>query len=231
VVAVAGLLDDAGHDLGHAVDVLVVHHLPLRLADPLQDHLLRGLGGDPPEVVRGHVLALDLVVGNVGPVDVEVVVVDERVRALAVLRLDCLELGDRPLAGLVDQALLDVRGQLDRIDAEVALVVELDRRVARGARSLLVCSQERVLERVDQGLAVDALLLLDDANRLDDLFGHLTPSSIRFPRTIESYGISTGSPLPGSTRSARSPASTSFPRTRFLSTVRTVTVRPTARSK
>ena len=52
VVAVAGLLDDAGDDLGHAVDVLVVHHLALGLADPLQDDLLGGLRGDAAEVVR-----------------------------------------------------------------------------------------------------------------------------------------------------------------------------------
>src|SRR4029453_17178326 len=163
------------------------------------------------EIVRRHVLALDLVLRHVGPVDVEVVVVDQGVRALAVLGLERLQLCERALARLLDQALLDVRGQLDRVDAEVALVVELDRRVARGARSLLVRGQERVLEGVDQGLAVDPLLLLDDADRLDDLFAHLAPSSIRLPRTIESYGISIGSPLPGAPLSAPSPAPTSGP--------------------
>src|SRR6185312_7142267 len=40
VVAVAGLLDDSRHYLGHAVDVLVVHHLALGLANALQDDLL-----------------------------------------------------------------------------------------------------------------------------------------------------------------------------------------------
>ena len=183
----------------HAIDVLVVHHLALGLADPLQDDLLGGLRGDAAEVVRRHVRALDLVLGNLRPVDVEVVVVDERVRALAVLGLEDFELGNRTLAGLLDEALLDVGRQLDRVHAEVALVVELDRGVARGAGCLLVCGQKRVLECVDQGLAVDPLLLLDYADRLDDLFGHLVPSSIRLPRTIESYGISTGSPLPAST--------------------------------
>ena len=58
VVAVAGLLHDAGHDLADAVDVLVVHHLALGLADALQDHLLRGLRGDAAEVVRRHVLGV-----------------------------------------------------------------------------------------------------------------------------------------------------------------------------
>src|SRR5439155_15212646 len=36
VVPVAGLLNDARYDLGQAVDVLVVHHLALRLADRLE---------------------------------------------------------------------------------------------------------------------------------------------------------------------------------------------------
>src|SRR5207302_2358573 len=88
VVAVAGLLDDAGHDLADAVDVLVVHHPPLLLANALQDDLLRRLRGDAAEVVRRDVLALDLILGNVGPVDVEVVVGDECVLALAGLLLE-----------------------------------------------------------------------------------------------------------------------------------------------
>src|SRR5581483_12417372 len=90
VVAVAGLLDDARHDLGHAVDVLVVHHPALLLTDPLQDDLLRGLRGDAAEALRGHVLADDLLLGHVGPVDVEIVVRDERVLALTRLLLEAL---------------------------------------------------------------------------------------------------------------------------------------------
>ena len=46
-------------DVADAVDVLLVHHLALGLADPLQDHLLGGLGGDAAEVVRGDVDRLD----------------------------------------------------------------------------------------------------------------------------------------------------------------------------
>ena len=139
VVAVAGLLDDAGHDLADAVDVLVVHHLALGLADPLQDHLLRGLRGDAAEVVGRDVLALDQVLGHLAPVDLEVVVVEQRVRALAVLGLEPLELLERALARLVEQPLLEVGRQLDRVDAEVALVVELDRRRA-GTRPASSCT-------------------------------------------------------------------------------------------
>ena len=218
VVAVAGLLDDPGHDLGHAVDVLVVHHLALGLADPLQDHLLRGLRGDPAEVVRGDVLALDLVLGNLGPVDVEVLVVDQRVRALAVLGLERFELRERALARLFDQALLDVGGQLDRVDAEVALVVELDRRVARGARGLLVGGEERVLERADQSVAVDPLLLLDDANRFDDLSAS-SRSLLRsgFLARSSRTGSRPGRPCRGRRGAVCSPTPTSWPRTRLRS--------------
>ena len=60
-VAGVGLLDDAGDQLAHAVAVLLEHHVALGLADPLQDDLLGGLRGDPPEVVRRDVADLDLV--------------------------------------------------------------------------------------------------------------------------------------------------------------------------
>ena len=84
---------------------------------------------------------------QLGPVDVQILVVDERVRALAVFGLERLELGDRTLTRLLDQPLLDVGRQFDRIDAEIALVVELDRRVTGRARSLLVGGEEGILER------------------------------------------------------------------------------------
>src|SRR5262249_45131797 len=58
VVAVARLLHDAGDDLADAVDVLVVHHAALFLADPLQDDLLRGLRGDAAEALGRDVFAL-----------------------------------------------------------------------------------------------------------------------------------------------------------------------------
>ncbi len=63
---------------------------------------------------------LTSLVGHLGPVDVEVVVGDERVLALAGLLLEPLELLELALARLVEQPLLDVGRQLDREDAEVA---------------------------------------------------------------------------------------------------------------
>ena len=54
-VAVVGLLDDAGDDVALPPGVLLVLHVPLDLADPLEDDLLGRLGGDPTEVVGGVV--------------------------------------------------------------------------------------------------------------------------------------------------------------------------------
>src|SRR5581483_2455857 len=230
VVAVARLLDDPGDDLADAVDVLVVHHPPLLLADPLQDHLLRGLCGDAAEALGRHVLTLDLVLRHVGPVDVEVVVGDERVLALARLLLEPLQLLELALAGLVEEPFLDVRRQLDRVDAEVAVLVHLDRRVPRGPRRLLVGGEEGILERGDERALFDPLVALDLANRLDDLLAHLPyPSSIRLARTICSYGISV-SPSSKPSRTACGPAARTSPRSRF-SGVRTFTRRPTAAAK
>src|SRR5579859_5752451 len=234
VVAVACLLDDAGHDLALPVLVLLVHHLALGLADPLQDHLLRGLRGDAAEVLRRHVLALDLLLGHVRPVEVKVVVRDEHVRLLARLDLERLELLVRALAGLFEQLFLEVLRKLDREDAEVAgLVVELDGGVPGGARRLLVGGEERVLERLDQRVFLDALLALDRADGFDDLSAHRQfTSSIRFPRTIAAYGMETGSvPWAPSFRKSSFAARTS-PRKRLRPSisadVRRATLRPTA---
>ena len=175
VVAVAGLLDDAGDDLADAIDVLVVHHPPLLLADALQDHLLRGLRGDAAEALRRDVFAADLILGDVGPVDIEVVVGDERVLALAGLLLEPLELLELALARVVEQPLFDVGGQLDREDAEVALVVHLDGRVARRARRLLVGREQRVFESGDERTLFDSLVALDLANGFDDFLAHGLP--------------------------------------------------------
>ena len=130
VVAITGLLDDPGHDLADPIDVLLVHHRPLGLADPLEDHLLRGLRGDATEVLGRHVLPRHLLGWNLRPVEVEVVVRDERVRLLSGLDLGGLELVELPLARLLEQPRLEVVGNLDRVDAEIA-----PRRRARPARA------------------------------------------------------------------------------------------------
>ena len=108
VVAVARLLHDPRHDLALTVDVLVVHHRALGLADALLDDLLGRHRGDAAEAVRRRVRAHHQVVRHLRPVELEIGVVDERVLALAGLLLDALELVDRRLARLVDQPLLEV---------------------------------------------------------------------------------------------------------------------------
>src|SRR5439155_17251233 len=144
------------------------------------------------------------------PVDLAVVVGHQRVRTLSRLLLDPLELLDRALAGLVEQALLDIARQRDREDTEVALLVELDRRMARRAGRLLVRSEQPVLERRDERPLLDALFALDLLDCLNDLLAHVPyPSSIRLPRTIASYGISTGSAPAAAILNVCAPASTS----------------------
>src|SRR5438105_258322 len=119
------------------------------------------------------VLSLDLTFGDIGPVDVEVVVGDERVRPLAGFCLECFELFELPLACLFDQPLLDIRRELDREDAKVALVVDLNGRVTRRAGHLLVRRQKRVLECRHQRPALDALFALDVADCFNDFLAHL----------------------------------------------------------
>ena len=104
----------------------------------MQNHLLRSLRRDASEVRGSDVLTLDQVLGDVGPVDVEVVVRDERVRAFSRLDLERLELLELALARFLDQALLDVGRQFHREDAEITLLVDFDDRMARGSGHLLV---------------------------------------------------------------------------------------------
>ena len=147
-VAVVGLLDDPGDQLADAVLELLEHHHPLGLADPLQDDLLGGLGGDPAEVLGGDVDRLDLVL--VGGEDLGV--------ELGVLRLlqgagGGIDLGLLALDDLRQQLLLQLGGQDQLEDAEVrGVAIEVDACVLGSAGLLLVCGEQRILERRHQGL-------------------------------------------------------------------------------
>jgi hypothetical protein len=110
-----------GDQLADAVLVLLEHHVALGLADPLQDHLLGGLRGDPPEVVGRHVALLDLVLelGHPRGRDLGRLGDDH----LAGLRIDAsLELARRLLFGLVEQLVLEVLGQDQLLDPVLAVV-------------------------------------------------------------------------------------------------------------
>src|SRR5918994_848809 len=218
VVAVAGLLDDAGDGL----------------ADPLLDDLLRGLRGDAAEVLGGDVLAAHLVLRDLVPVDLEVVVGDERVLLLPRLLLDLLELVVGMLSGLLEQALLEVGGHVDREDTEVAGVVDLDGRVPVRPGGRLVGGEQPVTESVDQNPAFEIPVALQLTDCLDDLAAHLMSSSIRFARTMASYGIACSVPS-AERRTPWASASTTSPlnlrRPPISSAVRSAALRPTTRWK
>ena len=205
-VARVGLLDDAGDQLADAVLVLVEHHVPLGLADPLQDHLLGGLRGDAAEVLRRDVALVDLVAVLHQPllIDLGRLGVDQ----LAGLRVDGRLA--RLLLDLVEQLLLEVGRQDQLVDAEVAAdAVDLDARVLGRLGRLLVGREERVLQRRHQAIGGDPLLALEDADGLDDLLGHPSPSS-RLLRLISEYGIAT-TPSSAATVTSSSDAPTSSP--------------------
>ncbi len=168
-VARVGLLHDPGDQLADAVLVLVEHHVPLGLADPLEDHLLRRLGGDPAEVVGGHIALVDLlaVLGEHHGVELRL----GRLAHLACLRID-LGLGRLDLG---QQLLLELLRDEQLEDTEVRRVaVHVDTRVLGRTRLLLVGGQERVLEREHQPLRRDALLTFEQMYRFDDLLRHLS---------------------------------------------------------
>ena len=102
------------------------------------------------------------------------------------LLLDLLELVVGALPGLLEQALLEIRRHVDREDAEVAGVVDLDGRVAVRPGRLLVGGEQPVAEGVDQNPAFEIPVALQLADCLDDFAAHLMSSSIRFARTIAS---------------------------------------------
>ena len=187
-VARVRLLDDAGDQLAHAVLVLVVGHVPLGLADALEDHLLGGLGGDAAEVVGRHVALVDLVL-----VLSQALLADLGRLGLHQLARLGVDLG---LAGLlldlVEQLLLEVGRQDQLVDPEVpGVVLHVHARVAGGARRLLVGREQSVLEGLHQPVGRDALLALEHADGLDDLLRHCDPSSTRWLRLISEYGIET----------------------------------------
>src|SRR4051794_7087555 len=174
------LLDDAGDQLADTVAVLLVHHVALRLADPLEDHLLGGLRGDAAEVVRGDVPLVDLVL-----VLLELDRIDLRLFGLA--HLPRLGVDGRLLVDrLDDQVRLEALGDDQLGDAEVrGLRVDVDARVLRGVGLLLVGREERVLQRVTKLVGGDALLACEGTHRLKDLSGH-GYSSTRLDRVMAS---------------------------------------------
>ena len=91
----ARLLDDSGHDLALTVDAPPrTSSLPRPRGSAAVDDLLGHHGGDaaPEDRVRGDVGADDRLLGSFVPVELELVLVDERGLLLAGLLLEPLEL-------------------------------------------------------------------------------------------------------------------------------------------
>ena len=140
-VALVALLHDAGHDVAHAVDVLLEHEVALGLADALQDDLLGRLGGDAPEVVGRHFVALDGGLVDRGQVDADLF-------ALFVAHFESLD--------------VDVLRKDQLKDADIAcLGIDLDFGRLDGIGGLAVGGVQRVFERAQERLGADALLLFD----------------------------------------------------------------------
>src|SRR5207244_230119 len=144
-VSLLEALHDAGEELALAPLELLVGDVALGVAHGLDDVLLRGLGGDAPELLRwqlGEELVADLG-----------------------LRIDLrvCHLERHLVLGVLD--VLDHRLDLEQLDL-AQLGVELGLDVLLVAEGLLGRRQHRLLERLHDDAAVDTLLLahlLDDA--------------------------------------------------------------------
>jgi hypothetical protein len=145
------------------------------LANPLQNHLLGGLGGDPAEVFGGDVAGRDLILVGSDHLRVQLGILG--LAHFAGLGIDLgllLQLG-----GLGQQLLLQLRRQ-DQLEHQVltGFVVEVDPRVFSRARGLLVRREEGVLEGVHQLVGGDSLLCLERFDRVDDFLAHWGDSSV-----------------------------------------------------
>ena len=116
--------------------VVPVHDVPLRLPEALHDHLLGGLGGDPPELVGVHLDA-------------------EAVPDLG-FRVDPVRLFQGDLQVLVGH-LLDHLLELEDLDF-TRFVVEGDFQVVVGPQLLLGRRLDGLLQGLDQDFPVNALL-------------------------------------------------------------------------
>src|SRR5690606_32109041 len=129
-------LDETVHDLADAADIFVVLALPLRVAHPLHDDLLRGLRGDAAEVDRRQR-------------------VDDEVADLGI-RLDPARRLERKLRHLVLDLVHDlpIAGELDVAGAAIDLRADIVLEPVLGATGLL----DRLLHRLENFVGLYALL-------------------------------------------------------------------------
>ncbi len=140
-------LDDAGDDLADAVLEFLILALALGIADLLEDHLLGGLRGDPPELDRRQ------------RVDDEVADRGALLELLRALEIDLLEM----ILGLLDHF-------EDAPQAQIAgLGIELGADVVLGAVAGAGGALDRVLHRFDHDALVDQLLAGDGVGDREQL--------------------------------------------------------------
>jgi hypothetical protein len=156
------LLHDAGDDVALAARELLVGHLALRVAEPLEDHLLRGLRADPPLELVGD---LDLLFGQDLGLDGDL--------ALLVIVLDPFELLDPDAQ--VTALRVDLRPHAEGLLIELRVLLLPPR---------LVGGRHRFLEPLEDRLERDALLTLELAQRRDHLLVHLELPFSSAPPTI-----------------------------------------------
>src|SRR2546430_2159151 len=142
-------MDDAPEDLPLLARELRVDSLALRVPDLLQDHLLGGLGRDPPELLRWSLLLELELVAELG------------------LFVQRLGFGQADLDPVVGHLLDDL---LAPVDPEVAaLPVDVHAHVVGRAEGLPRGREQGGLQRLEEDLLVDPLLatdLFDDGDQL-----------------------------------------------------------------
>ena len=141
------LLHRPAHHLPHAVVIVLVDPLALRLADPLHEHLLGRGDRVSAQVLERQLLEVFLTHPGVGIVLLGLFQIDFLGRILGVLHDPALEAHENLAAGLVE--------------------FHLD--VGRLAEPLPACGKQPRLERLDEDGLVHALLARDLGHRLHQL--------------------------------------------------------------
>ena len=140
----------AAHDLARAILEFLVDHLLLDLADALHHRLLGSLGGDPPEIFRGHFHFDRFPNGRVGLDPARLIEGD------FVLRV-----GHR-----FDHEQIRERANF------AGLRVDIDMQIARGTDAFLGSGKQGIGNRLDQDFAFDSALPLEVIQHGDKLSVH-----------------------------------------------------------
>ncbi len=207
VVAALEAANDAANELALAVLVLVVDEISLGIAEALDEHLLRGLRGDAPELRALHLDLEDLAelfVLLTSPLEVLREVEDLEAELLAELRLEArlLRLVEGDLARGLGDLGLDDRHVHEEVDL-AGLVGELRFELAVLAERVLRGLEDGLFHRLHEDLAVDALFLGDrvDHRRERDVAARRSLRSVHHRSCSESrlpFAFAPGFfPLPG----------------------------------